>query len=815
MLNFSYIYVFLPPMIRRLILAYFIVMFLPLHVISQTEGVTIKGVITNQEGVPIVGVNVHCMQEAVISSDNGAYHIHIPLTDTATIYYSHITYKEEKRAIRITSATTVLNVRMEQSSIYINPVEITYNKKVEEQVTYLSSDKTLKLVGLSLSGIEGSIKTLPGVSSKSELSSQYSVRGGSYDENLVFIEGVPIFKPSITSSDQHEGLSVINPYMVGSLDFATGGFGVQYGDKLSSVLNVNYKEVDKNSTKIDASFIDANITTQRKFDSTHFSYIIGARYKNTAFMLRPLDNQGEYKPEFIDFQALFRYKPSPKISLSYWLYAARNSFLFLPNERITDYGGMQQQFRLKVYFEGAEMYLNQAFSHALSLNYKPSLRTQLLFHAAGYLTSESEKLDVYGSYSLGELIKDTQSGENNSEDMRVFAVGSFLDHSRNYLLTKRLSIAHSGGHNAPFASFNWGVSALASAYNADYNEWIFVDSAGYALPYSDTRIELKNLKDAQIEHTQTIVASYVQVSKRIYMGVANKSLKIEAGMRNTFDTYSQSVLWNPRMRLLYKNSNSSPLTFFSSAGIYYQPVQFKELITERGEFLHSVQAQKSIQYALGYNYSLRIWNRPFMWQSELYYKHLAHIIPYTLQNVSIVYYPQLQAQGYTYGFETKLNGEFVNGVESWISLSFMQSKEFLKDIPDEIIRRPNDQFATISMFFQDFLPQSEFIKMNLTYLFGSSVPTAFPNARYDEFDNFSISAYSRVDLGLLVMLAHKAKSWLPAYIKNMNVGLEIFNLFENPNKISYFWVEAVNGRYFGVPNYLTPRRLNLKLSIEI
>lgn len=787
-----------------------------LSVSAQEPYATIQGKISDEYGQALSYASVTSVFESVYTNEKGVYTMRIPQTDTVTLFYTHVGYSSAKKQFKVIPGTINYSVMLQRLNIAIPKVEVVYNKEVEEKITYLSSEKAIALAGLSMSGIEGSIKTLPGVSSKSELSSQYSVRGGSYEENLVYINGIPTFKPNIASSDQQEGLSIINPYMVGNIEFSSGAFGAQYGDKLSSVLNVNYREVEDEKIQFDASFLDANLTFEGRADSVGFSYLVGARYKNTSFLLDSLDSSGEYKPIFYDVQSLLRYTIRPKLSVSYWLYGANNQYTFVPDTRTTDFGGLEKQYRMNIYFEGNESYTYQHIGNALTFHYQASDRTKLDVSVMEYVGREREQFDVLGQYRLGEIIPDPSKPTAQSDSLKILAVGSFLEHGRNSLDSRTFHVAHSGKHSSPFATYLWGLSYALNTYDAFYNEWTYLDSANYALPYSDSAILLKHVKNADIYHVQQIIAAYIQASKRFdFDNVWRTSLKLQAGLRSTFDDYTRDILYNPRLRVLCKPKNDKSISISGAVGVYYQPPQFKELIDQTGVMYTDIDAQKSIQYVLGYTQGIRMWGRPFMLQTEAYYKQLQHIIPYLLQNVSTVYYPELQAQGYATGIETKINGEFVPGVESWVSLSCMKSMEWLQDSVHAAIRRPNDQRVNFAMFFQDYVPGSENIKMSLTYMFGSRIPTAQPNAEYSQFDDFTISPYSRVDLGFLVVLTGRKPQPTQRIIKNMWLGAEVFNLFDNPNKISYFWIEDVNSKYYGVPNYLTSRRFNLKLSIQL
>jgi hypothetical protein len=782
------------------------------------RSIHLRGKITNESGQAIAAVTVGTRTQSVLSNEKGEYSIQIPvLNDTVSLWFSAFNYETQRKQFRFSHGAEQTFSPVMQHTVTAIPGVVVRNRQAQEDnINIVSGERTINLPGLSLSGAEGAIKTMPGVSSKSEMSSQYSVRGGSYDENLVFVNDIPAMRPNIATSDRQEGLSIINPYMVGSLEFSSGGFDAQYGDKLSSVLNVQYKEVERNQIQLAASLMDVNLTAQSVNDSAGLSALVGVRYKNTSLMLGTLDEQGEYKPEFFDAQALLSWKISPKVRLSYWFYAASNKYSFLPKFRQTDFGGLGNTYRMNIYFEGNEQYIYQNMGNALSVHYKVAEGTFLNAHVLYYRAVEYEKYDILGEYWLSELEVDENGNKHTSNDStKNLAVGLFLNHARNHLYTNTLHTSHDGKHIFPFFTLTWGASAAFNHFDAQYNEWTFRDSSGYAMPFNDTLISLRNGKNANFTHTLQAGTAYISGSKRIvFEHSANRStLRLNAGLRLYYDDYSQQVLFNPRLRVVLRPHYAGNTSFSFATGVYYQPVHIKEMIAPDGEIFYHLKPQKSIHYVAGMSQNLQLWERPFVLQTELYFKQLRNIIPYTIQNVNTVYHPELLANGHTVGVDAKLNGEFVQGVESWVSLSILQSRQHLVTHPQSEIRSPNDQRVNLGLYFQDYLPGMDFIKMNLTYLFGTNIPTAAPNAAFEQFDRHKISMYNRVDAGLLWVVfdeKHRHKT-----IKNLSAGLEVFNLLGNYNKISYFWVEDVNGNFYAVPNYLTSRRLNVKFLITL
>ena len=794
---------------------FFVLFTCMVNLLYSQEMCVLQGRIQDTNGNPVPFVTVTDGRNSSLSENDGSYKFSIPQNTLITIYFSRIGYVEHSVEFNVNSASKTYSPILKINKVDLPKVKIQYDAEREDNVTRLSSEKTQSLAGLSLSGVEGGLKTFAGVNTKSELSSQYSVRGGSYDENLVYVNGVPAFKPSMARSDKQEGLSIINPYMVESVDFSSGGFDIQYGDKMSSVLNVTYKDVEAFQVQADASLMDANITAQGINKSQKLSILAGGRYKNTSLILNTLDETGEYKPVFYDFQSMLKYDVNPQLTISYWLYGANNTYSFLPEKRETDFGSEIQSYRMTIYFEGEEKYKYQNLGNSLSFRYRPTDRTILDFKTLYYRATEDENFDVLSQYRLSESYN---NGEKMVEDSTaILAVGSFLEHGRNKLKTNNLTFMHDGRHIFSSLTANWGFSVSKYDYAASYNEWTYIDSANYALPYSDTVIQLKNTANGKVNHQQNVLAGYTGISKRFYFdNEAQTSLKFNLGIRGTYDSYSEKILLNPRCRVTLKPNDTKKNQLMFATGIYYQPAEYKELVDASGTFYENVKPQKSTHFVLGYTQMLQIWKRPFVWHTELYTKILRDVIPYTIDNVSTVYYPQLVADGNITGLDTKLNGEFVPGIESWVNLSFMKAREHLKSDSQTEIRRANDQLVNFSMFFQDFLPGSERMKMNLTFIVGSNLPTAIPNATYKDFDAYTISPYTRLDIGFLfVVFGENIQQQRERHIKDMSLGLEIFNLFDNANKISYFWIEDVTNKFYAVPNYLTSRRVNLKLSIKI
>jgi len=645
------------------------------------------------------------------------------------------------------------------------------------------------------------------------LSSQYSVRGGNFDENLVYVNDIEIYRPMLTRSGQQEGMSSINSDMVSSIDFSAGGFDAKYGDKMSSVLDIKYRKPTEFAASATASFLGGSLHLEDLSKNGKFSHISGIRYKTNRYLLGSLDDKGEYNPSFIDFQTYLTYKFNKSFDVSFLGNLAKNQYNFLPQSRETTFGTISQQYGAKIYFEGQEADQFVTTTGALVANYHPGEKLNLKFIASAFQSKEAETYDIDGQYYLNELEQNTQTGTPDSS--LNIGVAEFLNHARNYLDVSVYSLEHKGAFNSEHHLLNWGVKAQIEKINDRMNEWTMRDSTGYAIPYHSDKIELYSSTNMKYSMNSTRLMAFMQDTYQIPVGKG--ALYATAGIRTQYWTYSSEFLLSPRATLRYYPEWNSNFVFHLSGGIYDQPAFYKELKDRNGIIYPDTKAQRSAQVVFGADYIFRAWDRPFKFTSEMYYKFMSNLVPYQIDNVRIRYLPDQKAKGYATGLDMKVNGEFVSGIESWASLSVMKTEEDILNDGHGYIPRPTDQRFNFSVFFQDYFPGNPTWKMHLTAFYGSRLPTGPPNSqRYQ--DVFRIPPYRRIDLGfskILISQDHKKfRNKTVNSIKDMWLSMEVFNLLGINNTISYLWVANNTGDMFGVPNYLTKRKLNLKLTVK-
>ncbi|MDR2848176.1 MAG: TonB-dependent receptor plug domain-containing protein [Bacteroidales bacterium] len=654
---------------------------------------------------------------------------------------------------------------------------------------------------------EALLKIQAGVSSNNELSAQYSVRGGNFDENLVYVNNIEIHRPLLIRSGQQEGLSFINPDLVASVDFSAGGFGACYGDKMSSVLDVQYRVPTAFHVNASASLLGTTVSVEGLVKD-RFSYLLGARYKTTKYLLGTLDTQGNYEPRFVDVQGLFQYKISPKWDADLLVNLNNNRYLFEPNHRTTNFGSLYESYQLNVDYDGMELDTYNSGLSALTLSYRPSDLWKLKWTGVAGVTTERETFDIESAYWLSEL-------ENSRSDsiMRP-GVGSELSHARNYLNTGNFSFTHTGTFKEDGYTLDWSAAIQQETADNRINEWVMIDSAGYSVPYNGNVIPLKTIRQA--DNYLKIQRAIAWMQYQQHLSGAHAQWTVTAGLRFNYNNVNGESLWSPRVSATVRPYNQSRLSGHLAVGMYAQPPSYREMRDINGQMHTHVKAQRSMHYIIGGNYLFNVGEKPFKLSSELYYKQLSRLIPYYLENVRIFYAGENMASGYVTGWDIKLNGEFVKDAESWVNLSLMRAREDIANDGYGSFPLPSDQWVNFNLFFQDYFPMAPTWRVFLNLNYGSPLPYNYPDeSRFDK--SFRMSAYRRVDIGLSkVFFTNKPHS----FIRQMAVNVEIFNLFDTNNTISYFWMQVVNNlagvnQQFAIPNYLTARRLNLKVVIQL
>jgi len=828
---------------------------LQLTLVAQKTA-AVEGRIFDKDNKAIIAASIAVVGESggTISDDDGNFKLEVPANRNIILKVHHINYKSlEKPLFLAENEVRRILFNLEESSIDLNEIQIEGERNRSKTIQSLDP-KDIKLMPSSSGNFETAIKTLPGVSSNNEMTSQYNVRGGNYDENLVYVNDIQVYRPFLIRSGNQEGLSFINPDLVHNINFSAGGFEPRYGDKMSSVLAVEYKKPKEFGGSATASLLGGAFHLEGSPGNHRFTYIAGFRYHSNQYVLGSLDTEGDYKPVFADFQTYMTYDISEKWEVSFLGNYARNQYNFIPTTRETNFGTVQQALRLSIYFEGQEVTDFETYFGAVTNTYKPKPNLELKLITSAFRSFETETFDILGQYRIDELDRDLSSA-NFGDVAFSRGVGSYLNHARNYLNATVATAQHRGKLFKENGNWEWGATIQHENIIDKINEWDLIDSAGYSLPQQPPTPGQSPSRPIDLNLYQTLRAENTLNSNRI-MGYLQRSYRwtdkhqnlynLTAGLRANYWDLNKKTVISPRATISLEPDWERDFLFRFSTGFYHQPAFYRELRNFEGELNRNIKAQESIHFVLGADYNFKAWNRPFKFVGEAYYKKMNNIIPYKIDNVSIRYFAENSAEAYAVGADFKINGEFVKGVESWVNIGVLSIQENIKNdgyfdyfnsdgekiIPgftnnntatDSVrqepgyIPRPSDQRINFSLFFQDYLPKNPSYLMNLTFHYGSGLPFGPPSAaRYK--DTLRIPAYIRVDLGLSKQLLGKETKVGPnsvfRHFKSIWLGLDVFNLLQRNNVLSYLWVTDVSNRQYAVPNYLTSRQVNLRLKME-
>lgn len=799
---------------------FFLAIFLSLNAFGQKA--RIFGIVKDSNNQPIEFANVSILNASSGTTTNqlGVYDLKVATDQELILKISFIGYQSKTINFRCTpNEVKEINVTLVSKTTLLNTVEIKEEVNRQSDLIKLDPNLVVKMPSAS-GGVESLIKTLPGVSSNNELSSQYSVRGGNYDENLVYVNGIEIYRPLLIRSGQQEGLSFINPDLVSSISFSAGGFEAKYGDKMSSVLDIKYKVPSDFQASVQLSLLGINMHIEGISKDKKFSYLFGIRKKSNQLLLESLDTRGDYNPSFVDFQSLLSYQLNPKFKLSFLGNYTQNNYKLVPSNRTTTFGTLNESFQFKIYYDGQEVDRFETLFGALSLKYQVHKNLNLNFTAAAFHTIEKESFDIQGQYWIGKL-EVNQTAENPTQAIEPFGVGTYLRHARNFLQANVFSFEHQGNFYTSNQSLKWGIKLQHEKIRDKLSEWEMIDSAYYSLPYPDFQIGdisqvnpnllLNDVIKSRAEISSIRLSGFIQ--NQWILG-ATKNLFITAGLRFNYWDLNQEFLMSPRASISFKPDWNKDLLFRFSSGIYHQAAFYKEMRNLDGSINFNNKAQRALHFVVSSDWNFKAWSRPFKFISELYYKKLDNLIPYKIDNVRIRYLTQQIAKGYAYGLDLKVNGEFVEGIESWISLSLLKTKEDIQDDDAGYIPRPTDQRLNISLYFQDYLPNNPSYKMHLRLVYGSRLPFGPPNSeRYQ--DTLRIPPYRRVDIGfskeLLGSESGINSNHFFHHFKSIWISIEVLNLLQIDNTISYLWVKDVNNRSYATPNFLTGRQLNFKI----
>lgn len=804
-------------------------LFIVLSTYSQIHKIRVFGYVIDSDNRGIENVNIHFTnsKQGTTTNQNGYYEIENTFTDSTEIEFSHVGYETLKHTIstnkRVVQITVILTTKAKQ----LQEVNVTSIRQQTSTMQALDASKLRQMPNTS-GNFESFLISMTGVTMTNELSSQYNVRGGSFDENSVYVNGIEVYKPLLIRAGQQEGLSFINSDMVGKVNFSSGGFSAEYGDKMSSVLDITYKKPDSLEASGMISLLGASAyvgTAGKRFTQMH-----GFRYKTSKYLLGTLDTQGEYFPSFIDYQTYMTYKISPKWDAEFLGNFARNNFLFIPETRETRYGTYNMGRMFKVYFDGKEDDIFQTLFGALTLNYKPNKNLKLSLLASAFNSNENETYDITGSYVLSEIDMNSSNGDEGDQ----LGVGIYHQHARNRLKATVTSVAHQGEFVKDGHTLKWGANFQMELILDKISEWEWRDSANYSLPYNnndylDLYYNLKSTNElTSFRNTNYIQDTYHWDTDKAYYTVTG-------GFRTNYWTFNNEFLVSPRFSMAILPHWKKSFGFRFATGVYYQSPFYKEMrdtTTDASgnvtiQLNHNIKAQRSLQFVTGGDYYFRGWGRPFKLTAETYLKLMDRVISYTVDNVQIRYSGQNDSKAYTYGLDLKLYGELVPGTDSWINVSLMQSKQNIAgdwrlNSDGEVvypgwISRPNESRYSFSMLFSDYLPNNPKYKLHLRAIYTDGLPVAMPRSTF-YYPVFRTPAYKRVDIGAsreIISGKDKIleKPWMK-HIKSIWINFEVFNLLDFQNVNSYYWVMDVDNNQNGVPNYLTSRQYNLKLTID-
>lgn len=774
---------------------------------AQAQTFTLSGRVIDENNDPVEFASVSCPKQGkmTMTSLKGDYSLQLQSADSVEIRFSMVGYKTKVRTLRRPRGKQTMQVVLHSSDNALSEVTITGKRIETGQTQELSKEHLKSMPSTTGNAVEEMIQSQAGVSTHSELSSQYNVRGGSFDENSVYINNVEIFRPFLVRSGQQEGISVINPDMVEMIGFSTGGYEARYGDKMSSALNIEYRRPKRFEASATASMLGASAFVG--MSNKKFSWSNGLRYKTTKYLLGSMDTKGEYQPTFIDYQTYLTYSPNKRWDIKFLGNISDNHYNFTPEDRETNFGTMENVKAFKVYFDGQEKDVFRTFFGSLGITRNFNENTSLSLIASAFNTREQEKYDIQGQYWLTQ----TETSEN-------LGVGTYFQHTRNYLKAhvesaKLLFKTKQKKHDIEAAfTYKWEHIEENSV------EYEMRDSSKYSIPHTGKDLYMIYSMRAKNTLTANRVEAYAQDTYR-FTGSEGKTLyTLNYGLRLAYWSFTKETILSPRLSLGIIPAFNENITMRFATGLYYQAPFFKEIrdtTTTNGITYASLnrkaKSQRSIHFIAGFDYRFKMNNRPFKFTAEAYYKALGNLVPYSVNNVKVVYYGDNMCSGHAAGLDLKLFGEFVPGTDSWVSLSLMNTSMKLngKSIP-----LPTDQRYAVNLFFTDYFPGTTRWKMSLKLALADGLPFSAPH-RELESNVFRAPAYKRADVGLnyrIIDNSDRHKKRNP--IRNLWVGAECLNLFGINNVNSYYWITDVTGQQYAVPNYLTGRQINVKLSVD-
>ncbi len=802
------------------------------QMLAQTA--TLRGILLDELNTPIENANISTNNVGTTSNSNGFYSLKIPANKEVSVVFSHVSHKSVRVIFNLKNGqefefNPILKIEVEQ----IETVVITGTKRSDFEGVTTISPQIIRTIKGAQPGVENLLKTLAGVNISNELSTQYSVRGGNFDENLVYVNGIEVYRPFLVRSGQQEGLSFVNTDMVQDLQFSAGGFQAKYGDKLSSVLDITYRKPTEFGVRADFSLLGGSITAEGVSKNNKLSALVGLRYRDNTLLVDAKETQTNYEPQFLDAQTYLNYKISSKFDLSFLGNISSNSYNYAPKTRQTNFGTLQNPIALLVFYEGQEEDKYNTYFGALKGSYQVNENLSLQLITSSFHTTEQEYFDILAQYRLGEV--NSNIGDENLGEVEFSeGIGGQINHARNDLDALITTVEHRGDFKKNKNHFQWSIKYTNEDIRDRVVEWEVIDSAGFSInppnldqfdnqPYTPNTGPLAPYENTRARNATTVerLQAFAQWSKRSTLG--SNEVFYNFGVRTHQWNVSgqninskQQLVFSPRAQFSIKPNGKKDMLYRLSGGMYYQPPFYRELRDVNGAVNSNVKAQRSVHIVAGHEYSFQLWNRPFKLISEAYYKQLSNVNPYTVENVRIRYAANNDAKAYAYGLDVRLNGEFVAGTESWFSFGYLKTEEAIEG--RNFIARPMDQRLKFGVLFQDYVPKLPNMKMYLNLVYNTGVPGGSPSyADVYSYQN-RLPDYKRADIGMsygIVSAKNRVKSGWKKYFKELAVGIEIYNIFDVQNSITNTWVRDVySKRQYSIPNYLTPRVFNVRLNMR-
>lgn len=796
---------------KKKLFSFIICLFATIQMMAQ--GFTLQGRVTDQDNNPIELATVSVVKQGKVAftSLKGEFSLHLQSADSVAVKFTMIGYKPKVRVLRRPRGKQTLQVVLYTDDNILSEVQVTGQKIQTGQTEELKTEDTKLAPSASGNAVEGLIQQQAGVSTHNELSSQYNVRGGAFDENSVYINNVEIYRPFLVRSGQQEGLSIINPYMVDKIGFSTGGYAAKYGDKMSSALDITYKKLEPKGSKksitegtLSASLLGAD--AYFGLGTKKLSWLNSVRYKTNRYLLGSTDTKGEYKPNFLDYQTYLSYSPNKRWKVDFIGNISDNHYNFTPKDRETTFGTQENVKSFRVYFDGHEKDRFLTYFGTLGITRNITDKTSISLLGSAFYTKEQEKYDIQGQYWLDQ----TETSEN-------LGVGTYFEHARNYLSARVLSAKLMLKHKTKKHDIEMAYTYKKEHISENSVEYEMRDSAGYSVPHNGKELYMIYSMRANNTLDANRMEAYLQDTYRFTSKGGHTHFTLNYGVRMSHWSFNKETILSPRVSLGIIPAYSENTTFRFAAGLYYQAPFFKELrdtSTVNGityaNLNEKIKSPRSIHFIAGYDYRFRINNLRYRFSAEAYYKALGNFIPYSVNNVKVVYYGENRASGHATGIDLKLYGEFVPGADSWLTFSLMNTSMKLNG---KSVTLPTDQRFAVNLFFTDYFPGTERWRMSLKLALADGLPFSTPHKEL-ETNTFRAPAYKRADIGMSYRLLDNSKHTKKTFLRNIWLGVDCLNLFGIDNVNSYYWVTDVTNQQYAVPNYLTGRQVNGRILIE-